>query len=133
MLLALGADRARLLSNNPDKAEQLGLKPRARFVSFSLAGDSPILMLTAPIPATKRALDKAGLKLSDIDLIELNEAFAVQSLAVIKLLGANIEKVNVRQNRLRFDVAGILNQFRQFARRQQLGVGEELYRFHSIP
>ena len=70
-----------------EKAEQLGLKPRARFVSFSLAGDSPILMLTAPIPATKRALDKAGLKLSDIDVVEINEAFATVVLAWKKELG----------------------------------------------
>src|ERR671930_898123 len=63
------------------KAEELGLKPRARFVSFSLAGDSPILMLTAPIPATKRALDKAGLELDDIEVVEINEAFASVVLA----------------------------------------------------
>jgi acetyl-CoA acetyltransferase family protein len=70
-----------------EKAEELGLKPRARFLSFSLAGDSPILMLTAPIPATKRALDKAGLKLEDIDVVEINEAFATVVLAWKKELG----------------------------------------------
>src|SRR5919197_1367869 len=64
-----------------EKAEELGLKPRARFVSFSLAGDSPILMLTAPIPATRRVLDRAGLKLEDIDVVEINEAFASIVLA----------------------------------------------------
>src|SRR5919108_1357662 len=65
-----------------EKAEQLGLTPRARFVSFSLAGDSPILMLTAPIPATRKALGKAGLDLlKDIDVVEINEAFASVVLA----------------------------------------------------
>src|SRR5437016_2926563 len=70
-----------------EKAEQLGLKPRARFVSFSLAGDSPILMLTAPIPATRKALDRAGLTLDDIDVVEINEAFATVVLAWQKELG----------------------------------------------
>jgi acetyl-CoA acetyltransferase family protein len=70
-----------------EKAEELGLTPRARFVSFSLAGDSPILMLTAPIPATRRALDRAGLKLEDIDVVEINEAFATVVLAWKKELG----------------------------------------------
>jgi acetyl-CoA acyltransferase len=64
-----------------EKAEELGLKPRARFVSFSLAGDSPILMLTAPIPATRRVLDRAGLSLEDVDVVEINEAFASVVLA----------------------------------------------------
>ena len=65
-----------------EKAEQLGLTPRARFVSFSLAGDSPILMLTAPIPATRRVLERAGLSLlDDIDVVEINEAFASVVLA----------------------------------------------------
>jgi acetyl-CoA acyltransferase len=65
-----------------EKAEQLGLTPRARFISFSLAGDSPILMLTAPIPATRRVLDRSGLSLlEDIDVVEINEAFASVVLA----------------------------------------------------
>src|SRR5205809_5374471 len=55
-------------------AERLGLKPRARFVAFSLAGDNPIIMLTAPIPATFRALARAGLTMNDINLVEMNEA-----------------------------------------------------------
>src|SRR2546426_2737270 len=64
------------------KAEQLGLTPKARFISFALAGDSPILMLTAPIPATRRVLERAGLSLlEDIDVIEINEAFASVVLA----------------------------------------------------
>jgi acetyl-CoA acyltransferase len=64
-----------------EKAEELGLTPRARFVAFSLAGDSPILMLTAPIPATRRVLDRAGLDLRDIEVVEINEAFASVVLA----------------------------------------------------
>ena len=70
-----------ILIASREKAEQLGLTPRARFVSFSLAGDSPILMLTAPIPATRRALERAGLTLEDIDVVEINEAFASVVLA----------------------------------------------------
>jgi acetyl-CoA acetyltransferase family protein len=76
-----------VLISSREKAEELGLKPRARFLSFALAGDSPILMLTAPIPATKRALEKAGVKLEDIDVVEINEAFATVVLAWKKELG----------------------------------------------
>jgi acetyl-CoA acyltransferase len=64
-----------------EKASELGLTPRARFLSFALAGDSPILMLTAPIPATRRVLERAGLSLEDIDVVEINEAFASVVLA----------------------------------------------------
>ena len=70
-----------------EKAEQLGLNPRARFLSFSLAGDSPILMLTAPIPATRRVLERAGLTLDDIEVVEVNEAFASVVLAWQRELG----------------------------------------------
>ncbi|MDH3499136.1 MAG: thiolase family protein, partial [Acidimicrobiia bacterium] len=59
-----------------DKAEELGMEPMARFVSFALAGVDPVMMLTGPIPATSKALDKAGLTVDDIDLFEVNEAFA---------------------------------------------------------
>jgi acetyl-CoA acyltransferase len=76
-------------------AEQLGLKPRARFVSFSLAGDNPILMLTAPIPATYKALARAGLTMDDIDLVEINEAFASVVLAWQRETGTDLQKVNV--------------------------------------
>jgi acetyl-CoA acyltransferase len=69
------------------KAEELGLTPRARFLSFSLAGDSPILMLTAPIPATRRVLERAGLTLEDIEVVEINEAFASVVLAWQRELG----------------------------------------------
>jgi acetyl-CoA acyltransferase len=64
-----------------EKAEEMGLRPRARFHTFALAGVDPITMLTGPIPATRRALEKAGLRLEDIDLVEINEAFASVVLA----------------------------------------------------
>jgi acetyl-CoA acyltransferase len=76
-------------------AERLGLKPRARFVSFSLAGDNPILMLTAPIPATFKVLERAGLTLDQMDLIEINEAFASVVLAWQRSTGADMSRVNV--------------------------------------
>jgi acetyl-CoA acyltransferase len=69
------------------KAAELRLAPRARFISFSLAGDSPILMLTAPIPATRRVLHRAGLELRDMDVVEINEAFASVVLAWQRELG----------------------------------------------
>jgi acetyl-CoA C-acetyltransferase len=72
-----------------------GLKPRARIHHLTVRGDSPIFMLTAPIPATRHALMKTGLKLSDIDLIEINEAFASVVLAWAKELDADLSKVNV--------------------------------------
>ena len=71
------------------------LKPRARIHHISVRGDSPILMLTAPIPATRHALARAGMKLSDIDLVEINEAFASVVLAWAKELEADLDKVNV--------------------------------------
>ncbi len=76
-------------------AEQLGLTPRARFVAFSVAGDDPIFMLTAPIPATYKALKKAGMTLDQIDLVEINEAFASVPLAWQRETGADMERVNV--------------------------------------
>ncbi|ARS25882.1 acetyl-CoA C-acetyltransferase [Sphingomonas sp. KC8] len=72
-----------------------GLKPRARIHHLTVRGDSPIFMLTAPIPATRHALAKAGMKLSDIDLVEINEAFASVALAWAKDLDADLSKVNV--------------------------------------
>jgi acetyl-CoA acetyltransferase family protein len=84
-----------LLIMSEERANQLGLKPRARFVSFALAGDDPRLMLTAPIPATVRALAKAGLTIDDIDLVEINEAFASVVLAWEKELHPDMSKVNV--------------------------------------
>ena len=78
-----------------DVAEQLGLRPRARFVDFAVVGDDPTMMLTAIIPATQKALDRAGLTLDDIDLFEVNEAFASVPLAWMKEMGVADERVNV--------------------------------------
>lgn len=72
-----------------------GLTPRARIHHLTVRGDNPIMMLTAPIPATRHALAKTGLKLSDIDLIEINEAFASVVLAWAKELDADLSRVNV--------------------------------------
>jgi acetyl-CoA acyltransferase len=76
-------------------AERLGLKPLARFVSFALAGDDPVTMLAAPIPATRRILERSGFKLSDMDRIEINEAFASVVLAWQAETGADLSRVNV--------------------------------------
>ncbi len=78
-----------------DEAQKRGLKPLGRIVSWGIAGVDPKIMGSGPVPATKIALQRAGLKLDDIDLIELNEAFAAQALAVVKELGINPEKLNV--------------------------------------
>ncbi len=78
-----------------EKAGKLGLKPLARFVSFAVGGVEPDYMGIGPVAAIPKALQKAGLKLSEIDLIELNEAFAAQGLAVMKELGLNPEITNV--------------------------------------
>jgi acetyl-CoA acyltransferase len=77
------------------RARQLGLRPRARFVNFSLAGDNPRMMLTAPIPATQKVLARAGLTMEDMDLTEINEAFASVVLAWEKELHPNMDTVNV--------------------------------------
>ncbi len=77
------------------KAKELGLTPRARFVDFSLAGDNPRMMLTAPIPATHKVLARAGLTMDDMDLTEINEAFACVVLAWEKELHPNMATVNV--------------------------------------
>lgn len=84
-----------MLIMSEEKAKELGLKPRARFHAFAVAGVDPIEMLTGPIPATKMVLDKAGMTLDQIDLIEINEAFAAQYLSCEKELGLDREKVNV--------------------------------------
>jgi len=78
-----------------ERAEALGLAPLARFVSFAVAGVAPEVMGIGPIEAVPRALKAAGLTMDDIDLVELNEAFASQSLAVIRKLGMDPGKVNV--------------------------------------
>jgi acetyl-CoA acyltransferase len=76
------------------KAKSLGLEPLARFVSFAVRGVAPEVMGTGPIAAVPIVLKKAGLSLAEIDVIELNEAFAAQGLAVIRTLGMDLEKVN---------------------------------------
>ncbi len=78
-----------------DKAESIGLKPLARFVAFAVGGVDPEFMGIGPIVAIPKALKLAGMELKDISLIELNEAFAAQSLAVIRELGINPEIANV--------------------------------------
>ena len=85
---------AALLIMSEPKAEELGLTPRARFVDFALAGADPRLMLTAPIPASQKVLERAKLTLDDIDVVEINEAFASVVLAWQKELDADIDKVN---------------------------------------
>jgi acetyl-CoA acyltransferase len=84
-----------VLIMNEDKAKALGLRPRARFLSFALAGTDPVTMLKGPIPATRKILEKSGLSLGDIDLIEINEAFASVVLAWQKETGADMNRVNV--------------------------------------
>jgi acetyl-CoA acyltransferase len=86
---------AALLITSEQKAKQLNLRPLARLHSFAVAGDDPLLMLTAIIPATDRVLRRAGLKLSDIDLFEVNEAFASVVLAWQRETGVDLAKVNV--------------------------------------
>lgn len=88
-----GAASALVMSAN--RAAELGLKPLARFVSFAVAGVPPEIMGIGPVVAIPKALALAGLKLEDIRVIELNEAFAVQALAVIQQAGLDVEKVNV--------------------------------------
>jgi acetyl-CoA acyltransferase len=88
-----GASAVLIMSE--EKARELGYTPRAKFHSFALAGVDPITMLTGPIPATTKVLEKAGLTLDDIDLIEINEAFASVVLAWQKEHKADMAKVNV--------------------------------------
>ena len=86
---------AALLVTSEQAARELGLKPLARIVSAASAGVEPAVMGLGPVPATQKALQRAGLKIDDIGLMELNEAFAVQSLAVMDDLGVDPEIVNV--------------------------------------
>jgi len=86
---------AALLLASPDYAKKHGLKPRARVVAMANMGDSPTLMLNAPVPATRKVLAKAGLTLDDIDLFEINEAFAVVAEKYIRDLKLDRDKVNV--------------------------------------
>jgi len=86
---------AALLLMSENKAKELGLKPLARVLGWASAGCAPDIMGIGPVPATQLLMKKTGMKLSDFDLIELNEAFAAQSIAVIKELNLDIDKVNV--------------------------------------
>ncbi|WP_241245180.1 thiolase family protein [Microbacterium sp. KRD172] len=89
-----GASAALLMS--AERAEALGLRPRARFHAFSVVGDDPMMMLTGPIPATRRILERAGLTMADLDAYEVNEAFASVPLAWTAELGADAAKLNPR-------------------------------------
>ncbi len=86
---------AALLIASPDYAKAHGLKPRARVVAMANMGDSPELMLNAPVPAARKVLAKAGLTNKDIDLWEINEAFAVVAEKFMRDLDLDREKVNV--------------------------------------
>jgi len=86
---------AAMLIASEQAVKDHGLRPRARIHHLSLRADDPVFMLTAPIPATRHALTKAGLTLDDIDLVEINEAFASVVLAWQKELDADLSKVNV--------------------------------------
>src|SRR6267143_915503 len=92
---SLNDGAAALLLASERKASELGLKPLARIVAAASAGVDPRLMGIGPVPATQKALKKAGLSAKQLDLVELNEAFAAQSLAVIEELGLDPERVNV--------------------------------------
>jgi len=85
-----------MLIMSEEIAHKLGLKPRARFIAFDVIADDPLFMLTAPIPATRRVLEKAKLSIKDIDHFEVNEAFASVPLAWQKELGADLERLNPR-------------------------------------
>ncbi len=85
---------AALLIMSEEKAAALGLTPRARFVNFSVAGDDPRFMLTAPIPATRKIFERSGLAIGDIDLVEINEAFASVVLAWEQEFHPDMERVN---------------------------------------
>lgn len=86
---------AAVLVCSKDYAQKHGLKPRARIVATANMGDDPTLMLNAPVPAAKKVLEKAGLSLDDIDLFEINEAFAVVAAKFVRDLGVDWDKVNV--------------------------------------
>lgn len=87
---------AALLVMSEERARALGLAPLARVRATAVAGVDPCVMGTGPIPATQKALDRAGMKLADIDLVELNEAFAAQAIACLRGLGLDEERLNVR-------------------------------------
>ena len=86
---------AAVVMMSADKAEELGLKPKMRIAAQAAGGVDPSVMGTGPVPSTRKALARAGMKMEDIDVIELNEAFASQTLACIRELGMDENKVNV--------------------------------------
>jgi len=87
---------AAMLVMSEQRAKELGLSPIAKIRATAVAGVDPAVMGTGPVPATQKALKRAGLSLADIELIELNEAFASQSLACMQMLDLDPAKVNVR-------------------------------------
>lgn len=86
---------AAIVLMSAEKAKELGITPLAKIAGYASAGVDPSIMGIGPVPAVKKALDKAGMELADMELIEANEAFAAQSIAVAKELGFEMEKVNV--------------------------------------
>jgi acetyl-CoA C-acetyltransferase len=89
-------DGASLLAiGNEQTGAELGMKPKARILATALSGADPTIMLTGPAPASRKALAKAGLTVDDIDLVEINEAFAAVVLRFVKDMGFAMEKVNV--------------------------------------
>ena len=91
----IGDGAAALVLVEAERARSLGLRPLARVVSTAVAGVDPSVMGLGPVPATREALARAGLDLDDIDLVELNEAFASQSIACVRDLGLDPDRVNV--------------------------------------
>src|SRR5690606_38007805 len=92
---SLNDGAAAVLLASPEAAKQYGLRPLARVVAVGNAGVDPRFMGIGPVPATRKALAKAGWTVNDLDLVELNEAFAVQSLACVRELEIDPERVNV--------------------------------------
>ncbi|HAL73480.1 MAG TPA: acetyl-CoA C-acyltransferase, partial [Clostridiales bacterium] len=86
---------AMLVVMSREKADQLGIKPLAKIKSFGSAGVDPKIMGYGPVPASRKALDAAGLTVKDLDLVEANEAFAAQSISVVRDLGLDLSKTNV--------------------------------------
>jgi len=86
---------AAVLIASKEKGEAMGLKPRARIRSVGLAGAEPVLMLTGPMPASRKALQKAGMEIGDVDLFEVNEAFATVPMVFMEEMGVSEDKVNV--------------------------------------
>ena len=86
---------AMMAIGNEQTGDELGLKPRAKILATAVSGADPTIMLTGPAPAARKALAKAGLNAEDLDLIEINEAFAAVVLRFVKDMGLDMDKVNV--------------------------------------